>query len=139
MTIFCSWDAELKLVYTYILIARLLWNLLLAWKAELTLCYIGRFENLRKFYIKAFLFLSKYLFLSNSKRFFVSCKFITNVSTIWILCSPVILFVWMYFPSNLSFAVRLTIAIGDYAQIVFCKITDIDHIYLSFLSKKKKT
>lgn len=36
---------------------------------------------------------------------------------------------------------RLTIAIGDYAQIVFWKITDtnisIDHIYISFFSKKK--
>jgi len=46
----------------------------------------------------------------------------------------------MYFPSNLSFAVRLTMSVGGYAQIVFWKTTDtnisIDHIYLSFFSKK---
>lgn len=46
----------------------------------------------------------------------------------------------MYCPSNLSFAVWLTLAIGDCAQIVFWQITDlnisIDHIYLSSSVKK---
>lgn len=60
-----------------------------AWKAALTLWCIGSFKSLKGIGIIAFLFLPKCLFLFNSESGFLFFRFISYISRIWIICSPV--------------------------------------------------